>query len=95
MKLCEQHAIKFAKGFVQELLKSNPDTSVELRSLSIMIAINSLSSNMSDNDKSHFASNFRQIANQLEDGVFADKSFLSAFFGKEVKDMKNKSNDIV
>jgi hypothetical protein len=95
MKLCEQHAIKFAKGFVQELLRSNPDTSVNLLSLSMVIALNSLSSNMNDNDKSHFASIFHQIANQLEDGVIADKSFLSAFFGKKVKCVKKKSNDIV
>ena len=95
MKLCERHAIKFAKGFVQELLKSNPDTSVDLLSLSIMIAINVLSSNMSDNDKSQFVSIFHQIANQLEDGVIADKSFLSAFFDKKVKCVKSKSNDII
>jgi HD superfamily phosphohydrolase YqeK len=50
---------------------------------------------MGNDDRHHFASIFHDIAKQLDDGIIANKSFLSAFFGKEVKDMKDKSNDIV
>ena len=69
---------------MQDLAKTNTgNDSVKLLSLSVVIAIEVLLSNLSEEERKHFAAVFHNIAFQIEAEPYANMSLLGMLFGRK------------
>src|SRR4051812_32386649 len=74
---CHGCALKFGIGLMQELVDTNiGNDSEKLLSLSVVIAIKALTSDMSSEDRRSFAADFKNIAFQIEAEPYVGMSLL-------------------
>lgn len=81
---CHECAAKFGIDLIRELLDNgHENNAANFLALSAMIAIKFRKVSLSDDDSRHFASTFRDIANQIESRDDTRKSFWDAFWGRK------------